>query len=561
MNNFFEVVKNFFKTNQFYYDLMMGLGTTFIGFLIVLLVFGRRKIVISDKISVSVNKSRDRQIGEPAWKFKIINKSLFIKFYNFDVKLYGINYITSADNTKTEHKKMIESLAGIRELGCYIPNFILKMIRKKNKDYAINFAYRPLTYHNLMELSKEFEVFELSVFATDSLTGRLHFVKKTFHPTIFVEGDFTNDGNLNQIESKKIPDEVWKNYKKKQKKENSKMRKIIAAFFLVTATVVCAFAQSGPMVIITGTSIGGSSNSSDYEKSEENDNENQKQTEKETVPDSASQSSVKIGDIGPGGGLVFYIEGNKAWECSEVLGERDYSKAIDLCREYRGGGYDDWYLPDKDKLNYIYQNLRKPGRISSNSWFWSSNHTEQRFSDGEQVDYRSGGGLLFVFAIRSFTVEMKPLIEKDVKKEQSKTNNEIASENIEKTNKGEELKKYKIGDIGPGGGLVFYIEGNHAYECSEILGKGNWSEAKTLCSKYHGGGYNDWYLPPLQELNFIYKNLRLTGKIADNTTFWSSLETSSNFAMALDFSDGAGSASTKNITYPVRAVRSFIIDK
>lgn len=561
MNNIFEVVKNFFKTNQFYYDLMMGLGTTFIGFLIVLLVFGRKKIVISDKISVSVNQSRDRKIGEPAWKFKIVNKSFFIKFYNFDVKLYGINYITSADNTKTEHKKMIESLAGIRELGCYIPSFILKMIRKKNKDYAINFAYRPLTYSNLMELSKEFEVFELSIFATDSLTGRLHFFKKTFHPTIFVEGDFTNDGNLNEIKSSKIPDEVWKNYKKKQKKENSKMRKIIAAFFIVTAAVVCAFAQSGPMVIITGTSIGDSSNSSDYEKSEKNDNENQKQTEKETVPDSASQSSVKIGDIGPGGGLVFYIEGNKAWECSEVLGERDYSEAIDLCREYRGGGYDDWYLPDEDKLNYIYQNLRKPGRISSNSWFWSSNHTEQRFSDGEQFDYHSGGSLLFVFAIRSFTVEMKPLIEKDVKKEQSKTNNEIASENIEKTNKGEELKKYKIGDIGPGGGLVFYIEGNHAYECSEILGKGNWSEAKTLCSKYHGGGYNDWYLPPLQELNFIYKNLRLTGKIADNTTFWSSLETSSNFAMALDFSDGAGSASTKNITYPVRAVRSFIIDK
>lgn len=222
MNNFFEVIKNFFKANQFYYDLMMGLGTTFIGFLIVLLVFGRKKLVISDKISVSVNQSRDRKIGEPAWKFKIVNKSLFIKFYNFDVKLYGINYITSADNTKTEHKKMIESLAGIRELGCYIPNFILKMIRKKNKDYAINFAYRPLTYHNLMELSKEFEVFELSVFATDSLTGRLHFVKKTFHPTIFVEGDFTNDGNLNEIKSKKIPDEVWKNYKKKQKKENSK---------------------------------------------------------------------------------------------------------------------------------------------------------------------------------------------------------------------------------------------------------------------------------------------------------------------------------------------------
>ena len=82
MSNILEIIKNFFKANQFYYDLMMGLGTTFIGFLIVLLVFGRKKLVISDKISVSVNQSRDRKIGEPAWKFKIVNKSLFMKFYN-----------------------------------------------------------------------------------------------------------------------------------------------------------------------------------------------------------------------------------------------------------------------------------------------------------------------------------------------------------------------------------------------------------------------------------------------------------------------------------------------
>lgn len=30
MSNILEVIKNFFKANQFYYDLMMGLGTTFI---------------------------------------------------------------------------------------------------------------------------------------------------------------------------------------------------------------------------------------------------------------------------------------------------------------------------------------------------------------------------------------------------------------------------------------------------------------------------------------------------------------------------------------------------
>ncbi len=98
--------------------------------------------------------------------------------------------------------------------------------------------------------------------------------------------------------------------------------------------------------------------------------------------------SLKIGDIGPGGGLVFYIEGNRAYECSEVLGESSWSEAITLCSEYRGGGYDDWHLPNKDELDYIYQNLRKPGKISGNTYFWSSSSDDydgawvRRFSDG-----------------------------------------------------------------------------------------------------------------------------------------------------------------------------------
>lgn len=518
MSNILEVIKNFFKANQFYYDLMMGLGTTFIGFLIVLLVFGRKKLVISDKISVSVNQSRDRKIGEPAWKFKIVNKSLFIKFYNFDVKLYGINYITSADNTKTEHKKMIESLAGIRELGCYIPGFILKMIRKKNKDYAINFAYRPLTYHNLMELSKEFEVFELSVFATDSLTGRLHFVKKTFHPAIFVEGDFTNDGNLNEIKSKKIPDEVWKNYKKKQKKENSKMRKIIAAFFIVTATAVCAFAQSD---IDSNNAI------------------------------HASEDSWKIGDFGPGGGIVFKIEDNRAWECSEVLGKKTWNEAKILCREYRGNTYDNWYLPSKDELDCIYQNLIKKRKMFVSDPCWSSSV----YSDDESYFlYLTFGECItsekslnyFVIAVRDFDINEKKVSNKNIAEKKSRLD--------------ERKIQYKIGDIGPAGGIVFYTEINRAWECSNYLGNSNrnWYNAKELCSEYRGGNYYNWYLPKRDELNYIYQNLRKPGKISGDNIFWSSSTTNDyHLAWLQRFSDGSQGYSNKNHTYSVRAVRAF----
>ena len=345
------------------------------------------------------------------------------------------------------------------------------------------------------------------------------------------------------------------------------MRKILSAFFIVTVAAVCAFAQSGPMIIITGTSIDDSSSSSSSSNTKNIDNENQKQTEEKIVTDSEVQSSVKIGDIGPGGGLVFYIEGNRAYECSEVLGERNWRDARNLCSEYRGGGYDDWRLPEKDELKFIYLNLKRTGIILYKNDFWSFTKTSSvhswslDFSDGGFGD--AGHSLdFFVLAVRSFTVETKPLIAKDVKKEQSKTNNEVANENIEKTDKDKELKKYKIGDIGPGGGFVFYIEGNRAYECSGIIGNRNWTEAKALCSKYHGGGYNDWYLPNKDELNYFYQNLGKLGKNFDNGCwFWSSSEYNNKRAFCQRFSNGHQEFPYKNNTLLVCAIRSFSIDK
>ena len=102
------------------------------------------------------------------------------------------------------------------------------------------------------------------------------------------------------------------------------------------------------------------------------------------------KASLKIGDIGPGNGIVFYIEGNKSYEVSELLGATTWRNAFKQCHNYHGGGYDDWYLPTKDELNLIYQNLRKTGKISGNDWYWSSsqygytNAWSQRFNDGSQ---------------------------------------------------------------------------------------------------------------------------------------------------------------------------------
>ena len=118
--------------------------------------------------------------------------------------------------------------------------------------------------------------------------------------------------------------------------------------------------------------------------------------------------SLKIGDIGPGGGIVFYIEGKKAYEVSEILGETNGETAKTMAKNFRGGGYSDWYLPTKDQLNLVYQNLRRPGKISGNSFHWSSsayddrNAWHQSFGSGNQFGGHNENDTYSVRAVRAF---------------------------------------------------------------------------------------------------------------------------------------------------------------
>lgn len=118
----------------------------------------------------------------------------------------------------------------------------------------------------------------------------------------------------------------------------------------------------------------------------------------------------------------------------------------------------------------------------------------------------------------------------------------------------------KIGDTGPGGGLICNIEGNRGLECSEVLGSATWSEAKEMCAEFCGGGYDDWYLPSEEELNFIYRNLARKGKIIGSGYFWSSSE-DTYAAWLQGFSDGwQGRNHKTDYRHSVRAVRAFNID-
>ena len=130
------------------------------------------------------------------------------------------------------------------------------------------------------------------------------------------------------------------------------------------------------------------------------------------MPKYRPKVTVAIGKRGPGGGLVFHIDGLKAYEVSEMLGKHQWAEAEKVAEGYRGGGFSDWRLPTKEELNLVYQNLRKPGIITGtgDDWHWSSSQYHstiawaQRFGDGGQVP-NSDHYEYAVRAIRSFSIE------------------------------------------------------------------------------------------------------------------------------------------------------------
>ena len=153
----------------------------------------------------------------------------------------------------------------------------------------------------------------------------------------------------------------------------------------------------------------------------------------------------------------------------------------------------------------------------------------------------------------------------------------------------------KIGSL-LGGGIVFYIDasGKHGLICTTMnlpigTGYATWGcygttiggtstaigtgQANTtlivagcatagiaarICNDLTLNGYDDWYLPSLNELDQMYKNLQLNG-IGGFTTsyYWASTEYNDLYAWIQDFSNGDQYNLYKVNNFYVRAVRSF----
>ena len=156
-------------------------------------------------------------------------------------------------------------------------------------------------------------------------------------------------------------------------------------------------------------------------------------------------------------------------------------------------------------------------------------------------------------------------------------------------------KTYKIGDRGPGGGIVFYDKGifedGWRYleaapkDLPERLVWGCWNQwigdlssqigsgkkntqliiakcpdkksAAYLCAQYRGGGKKDWFLPSEDELTAMYENLHKAGIGKFSVQYWSSTEAGAGAAQERCFSDGVAGAVGKDSHMCVRPVRAF----
>ena len=154
---------------------------------------------------------------------------------------------------------------------------------------------------------------------------------------------------------------------------------------------------------------------------------------------------------------------------------------------------------------------------------------------------------------------------------------------------------YAIGDTGPAGGIVFYITdgglhgleaapsdqstaaewgcygidisgadrtavGTGAQNTADILARCSTAGiAADLADTYTLNGYDDWFLPSMDELNLLYQQKTVVGGFADGV-YWSSSEFSDfadGVAWNQNFINGDQRNDLKYRTLYVRAVRAF----
>ena len=162
---------------------------------------------------------------------------------------------------------------------------------------------------------------------------------------------------------------------------------------------------------------------------------------------------------------------------------------------------------------------------------------------------------------------------------------------------------YKVGDTGPGGGIIFFVDRYDEYAGftylevalsgvtrtwvpssgqgvlvtgadSKALGAGYQNTidiiaqghtdaatcAAVYCSELSSGGQSDWYLGSIAEMRMVHDvvYVQLSSGSITSSIYWTSTESSLNNAYYVNFgSSSAFGSASKSATYSVRPIRRF----
>ena len=163
---------------------------------------------------------------------------------------------------------------------------------------------------------------------------------------------------------------------------------------------------------------------------------------------------------------------------------------------------------------------------------------------------------------------------------------------------------YVLGSTGPAGGKIFFVDTNNEYAKFNYLEAAPVDEASTyvyggsgtligtgaqgtaigtgqanteaiveqygdtepfqglvyaakVCADKVIAGYDDWFLPSLEELVLMYTNKAMIGSFSD-FYYWSSTEENYGYAWYKDFSNGYQNSIIKGGNYRIRPIRAFL---
>ena len=283
------------------------------------------------------------------------------------------------------------------------------------------------------------------------------------------------------------------------------------------------------------------------------------------------------------------------------------SSGASACYEHNGSEYTDWFLPSIEELEVIYNSVGQGSELGNVSGFGnniylsSTNNPWSQFAESYRIDFSNGSQIIYQTHISSIVRPIRAFGDWIIGcVEQTACN---YSSEIEIPNS--EICDYyvQIGDAF-GGGIVFYVDescqhgliasvgeisegaysgpaGTYGYEwgcyASEVngaddafLGSGlqnsldityqnctpnsnsEYITAADAAISYIYEGFDDWYLPSIDELNLLNSVFELNGK------YWSSTEMSLHNAHTVGWSAQTFQAGDAKIyANKVRPIRSF----